>query len=95
MRRLIDALIRILVVVVIVLIAIAFPSFDSIMVFMGSCLGFSICIIFPLAFYLKIFEGQISTRERILDWFLIIVCTILAVVGTVFAFLPKDKLGLA
>lgn len=34
-----------------------------------------------------------STKEKILDWILIVVCVCLSVVGTVFAFLPKHLLG--
>jgi solute carrier family 32 (vesicular inhibitory amino acid transporter) len=61
---------------------------------MGSCLCFSICIVLPLTFYLKTFQSKISKRERILDWVLIIVSSILAVTGTVFAFIPREKLGI-
>jgi solute carrier family 32 (vesicular inhibitory amino acid transporter) len=84
----------VLILVVIVAMAILFPKFDVVIGFLGSCLCFTICIILPLAFYLKTFKDAINLRERLLDWFLIIVCTILAVVGTVFAFLPRQKLGL-
>jgi vesicular inhibitory amino acid transporter len=94
MRRLIDSTIRVLVLVVIVVIAIAFPSFDVIMSFLGSCMCFTICVILPVAFYLKTFQNVISKRERILDWVLIIVCSILAVTGTVFAFMPRETLGI-
>ena len=85
--------IRIFVLVLFVIIAILFPAFDSIMAFMGSTLCFTICIILPLFFYLKIFGKEVSTRERIFDYFLIVVCSILAIVGTVFAFLPKNLIG--
>lgn len=85
--------IRIFVVVLFVFIAILVPAFDSIMAFMGSSLCFTICVILPVLFYLKLFRGQISLRERVLDYFLITVCSILAVVGTVWAFLPKALIG--
>ncbi|KIX10570.1 uncharacterized protein Z518_01654 [Rhinocladiella mackenziei CBS 650.93] len=78
-------------------IAIGFPDFDSIMALMGSALCFTICIILPVSFYLKIFstEGkEIRMPERILDWCLVILCIGLAGLGTVFAILPKDKIGL-
>jgi solute carrier family 32 (vesicular inhibitory amino acid transporter) len=78
---------------VIVVIAIVFPDFDSIMALMGSALCFTICIILPVAFYLKIFGKEISLKERIFDWFLIVSCSIMAVLGTVWAVLPKDKIG--
>ena len=74
-------------------IAIAFPDFDSIMALMGSALCFTICIILPVAFYLKLFCKEISLQERILDWLLIISCSIMAVAGSVWAFLPKEWIG--
>ena len=86
-------LIRIFVVVIFVVIAIVFPAFDSIMAFMGSTLCFTICVILPLMFYLKIFGKEVSMRERVLDHVLIAVCSVLAVVGTVWAFLPKRMIG--
>ncbi|RFU35877.1 hypothetical protein B7463_g528, partial [Scytalidium lignicola] len=85
--------IRILVIVLFVIISILFPAFDSIMAFMGSTLCFTICIILPLMFYLKIFGKEISLRERIFDYFLITVCSILAITGTIWAFLPKSMIG--
>ncbi|KAK9356409.1 transmembrane amino acid transporter protein-domain-containing protein, partial [Lipomyces doorenjongii] len=47
--------IRILTNILVVVIAILFPAFDRIMALVGSALGFTICIVLPLAFYLKIF----------------------------------------
>ena len=93
-RRTLQATTRILILVVIVIIAIIFPDFDSIMALMGSALCFTICVILPVAFYLKTFQNQISLEERILDWGLVIVCSILAIVGTIFAAMPKSKLGI-
>ena len=85
--------IRIFVILFILLISVLLPSFDSVMALMGSALCFTICIILPVAFYLKIFGKDISLRERVFDWFLIVSCTIMAIVGTVWAFLPKDMIG--
>jgi solute carrier family 32 (vesicular inhibitory amino acid transporter) len=92
-RGLLKIVIRISVVVLFVLIAIVFPAFDSIMAFMGSSLCFTICVILPVLFYLRIFGPQVSLKERLLDYFLIAVCSILAVLGTVWAFLPKSWVG--
>lgn len=47
----------------------------------------------PLAFYLRLFGTQISSGERLLDYSLITVSTILSVVGTIWAFLPKSLIG--
>lgn len=78
-------------------VAIGFPDFDSIMAFMGSALCISICVVLPVSFYLKIFWGsdEIKLAEKILCFFLIGVCSVLAVVGTVFAILPKKTLGVS
>ena len=81
------------VVIIFVIISIIFPAFDSIMAFMGSTLCFTICVILPLLFYLKIFGKEVSWKEKCLDWFLIVVSSILASVGTVWAFLPKSWVG--
>ena len=86
-------MIRVFVVVIFVFISIVFPAFDSIMAFMGSTLCFTICVILPLMFYLKIFGKEVSMQERMLDYVLIVVCSVLAVVGTVWAFLPKRMIG--
>jgi vesicular inhibitory amino acid transporter len=92
-RGILKIAIRIFVVIIFVIISIVFPAFDSIMAFMGSTLCFTICVILPLMFYLKIFGKQVSLRERLLDYFLIAVCSVLAIVGTVWAFLPKRMIG--
>ena len=59
---------------------------------MGSAFCFTICVILPLSFYLKLFGEEISMKERTFDWFLIITCTVMALIGTVWAFLPKDMI---
>ncbi|KAJ5927994.1 hypothetical protein N7466_006950 [Penicillium verhagenii] len=92
-QDLIRALVRVFTVALIVVLSVIFPAFDRIMAFLGSFLCFSICIIFPLAFYLKIFGKEISPRERILDWFLLITSTIMAAVGTVWVFLPHEMIS--
>ena len=92
-RGLLKCSIRVILIIVITLIAVLVPSFDVIMALMGSAMCFTICVILPLSFYLKIFGSEISRKERVFDWFLIIVCLILAIVGTVWVFLPKSLTG--
>jgi vesicular inhibitory amino acid transporter len=70
-------------------LAILCPSFDRVMALMGSAFCFSICVILPLLFYLKLFGKDVSVKERIFDWFLIVICTVMAIIGTVWAFLPR------
>ena len=85
--------VRVITCIVVVLVAIFVPSFATIMGFAGSALTFSICIVLPLSFYLRIFGKEISVAERILDWVLIGISSVLAIVGTVWVFLPKDLIG--
>lgn len=94
LTTLLPTLIRIITTILLVLISILFPAFDSIMAFMGSSLCFTICIILPILFYLKIFGQEVSRKERVLDYVLIGVCSVLAVVGTVWAFLPRAWIGI-
>ncbi|KAI9742033.1 MAG: hypothetical protein M1834_000422 [Cirrosporium novae-zelandiae] len=92
-RGFLKAGIRVFTISIIVVIAIVFPAFDRIMALMGSALCFTICIILPLSFHLKIFGKEIPLKERVLNWSLIIICSTMAAVGTVWAFLPRDKIG--
>lgn len=85
--------IRVVTCIIIVLIAIFIPSFATIMALLGSALTFSICIILPLSFNLRIFGKEVSVGERILDFTLIAISAVMAVVGTVWVFLPKDLVG--
>lgn len=92
MLHLIRSALRVAVVVAIVGLSIICPNFDSVMGFAGSALCFTICIILPLLFYVKLFEGSISPTERIIDWTLIVVATVMAVTGTIWAVVPRSAL---
>ncbi|USP75836.1 Vacuolar amino acid transporter 1 [Curvularia clavata] len=83
---------RMITIVIFVFIAIVFPSFDRIMTLLGSVACFSICIILPLMFHLKLFGKEISSGEKMMNWVLIIVSAIMAIVSTVFACIPKELL---
>jgi len=76
-----------------VIIAILVPSFDRIVAFLGSALCFSICVILPMMFYLKIYGDEVPKKERRINQILIVVSTIVATIGTVAAFVPKENLG--
>ncbi|RPB00120.1 hypothetical protein L873DRAFT_1681359 [Choiromyces venosus 120613-1] len=92
-RGLLKALIRIGVNTAFVIVAILVPSFDRIMAFLGSALCFSICVVLPMMFYLKIYGDEVPPKERRMNEILIVVCTIVATVGTIAAFIPKESLG--
>ncbi|TDZ28783.1 Vacuolar amino acid transporter 1 [Colletotrichum spinosum] len=92
-RGIMKVVIRIVTIFLFLVISIVFPAFDSIMAFMGSALCFTICVLLPLAFYVKLFSKEISARERLLCYILMTISTILSVVGTIWAFLPKSLIG--
>ncbi|KAF1851008.1 vacuolar amino acid transporter-like protein 1 [Cucurbitaria berberidis CBS 394.84] len=92
-RGLFKILLRVVTIIIFVVIAIVCPSFDRIMTLLGSVACFSICIILPLAFHLKLFGKEISKGEKTMNWTLIVVSTIMAIVSTVFACVPKELIG--
>jgi solute carrier family 32 (vesicular inhibitory amino acid transporter) len=92
-RGILKTAIRVGCVIVFVLIAIVFPSFDRIMTLLGAVCCFTICIIMPLAFHLKLFGKEIGKVEYSMNWILIVISAIMAITSTVFACLPKDLLG--
>lgn len=90
--RISKVLIRIVVVLSFVVFAIVFPDFDRIIAVMGSTLCTIICILGPVSFYLKIFGDQVSRSERILGYFLLVVFSLLALIGTAWCFLPPESI---
>jgi len=93
-RGILKVTVRILCVVTFVILAILVPDFDRIMSLMGAVACFTICIMLPAAFHLKLFGDSLTKTEKIRDWTLVIVSGSLAVVSTAFNFVPKEKLGL-
>ena len=86
--------VRILTTIVFVILAILVPDFDRIMSLLGSVACFTICIILPCGFHLKLFGKELSFWHKTMDWSMIIISSVLALVSTAFNFVPKDKLGL-
>ena len=87
-RGILKCIVRAFNIVVITLLAILVPSFDTIMGLLGSAMAFSICIILPLAFHLKLYSDSIGIKEKALNWFLIVISSIMAIIGTAWVFLP-------
>ena len=87
-RGILKCIVRAFNIVVITLLAILVPSFDTIMGLLGSAMAFSICIILPLAFHLKLYSDSIGIKEKALNWFLIAISSIMAIIGTAWVFLP-------
>lgn len=92
-RGLLKLFIRIFTIVLFIVIAIVFPSFDRIMTLLGSVCCFSICIILPLAFHLKLFGKELGRVEYWGNWVIMVISAVMAVVSTVFACFPKEMLG--
>ena len=93
-RGILKITVRIACTVVFVVLAILVPDFDRIMSLIGSIACFTICIILPCAFHLKLFGKELSSGQKMLDWGLIVFSSILALVSTAFNFVPKELLGL-
>lgn len=92
-RGILKVTIRIVVPILLVILAILVPSFDRVMSLLGSMACFSICIILPCSFHLKLFGKEMPLRQKFLDWTLVVICSILAIIGTVCAFIPQNLLG--
>ncbi|KAI1331161.1 transmembrane amino acid transporter [Xylariaceae sp. FL0255] len=92
-RGLLKTLVRIVVLLVFLAISILFPAFDAIMAFMGSALCFTICVTLPLAFYLKLFGHEIALGERVICWTVMSTSITISIIGTVWAFLPRQLIG--
>lgn len=84
---------RIMVALLAVILAVAVPSFELISALLGGTFGFLICVIFPIGFHLKMFQGQIPQREVFLSWVYIAIASILGIVGTIWEFLPEGWIG--
>ena len=84
---------RLLIALIAIVFAILIPSFELIAALLGGMFGFLICVIMPVGFHLKMFQGEISRRQVVIDWVYIIISAILAIVGTAWEFLPRDWIG--
>ncbi|CAO3640874.1 unnamed protein product [Cunninghamella blakesleeana] len=73
---------------IIVFIAIVFPAFDRVMSLLGALFSYSISVIFPLACHLKLFGHSLPTHKYILDWAILSISCIIAILGTIWSFLP-------
>ncbi|KAI7223681.1 vacuolar amino acid transporter-like protein 1 [Hortaea werneckii] len=87
-RGILKVVLRIGITILFVILAILVPQFDTIMSLLGAVACFTICIILPCAFHLKLFGHEIPRAQKALDWGLIVVSTALAVVSTAFNFVP-------
>lgn len=73
---------RLFVTFVFFLTSLVFTNFGRIMSFLGSAICFGICIIYPLAFYLKLYYHELDNVIIYSIYFGIAVATVAAVLGT-------------
>ncbi|KAF0558223.1 Solute carrier family 32 [Gigaspora margarita] len=78
---------RTFVLTVVVFIAIKYPQFDRAIELIGSFLFYTIAVIFPSMFYLKLYSNNLRWWEWLVNLLIILVCTALAILGTIWAFL--------
>ncbi|KAI9301625.1 transmembrane amino acid transporter protein-domain-containing protein [Cunninghamella echinulata] len=73
----------------VIYVASVFPGFDRIVAFLGALFSFGISVIFPLACYQKLYHSTMSTKDSIINWILLLISIILALVGTLWSCLPN------
>jgi hypothetical protein len=88
-RTLLKGISRIIMSTIVLLIALQVPEFDRVMGVLGSFFSFFISAIFPCFINLKLFGERMKTREKVLNIFIIIICSIMSTLGTIWAFLPS------
>ena len=81
---------RISVSIIVLFIAIRFPEFDKIMGLLGSFFSYIISAIFPCMCHLKLFGGILKWKEYLLNVTIILICSVLSALGTIWAFMPID-----
>lgn len=89
-QRVAKGFVRFGIISCLVILAIAFPDFDRIIAFLGASLCISICVLGPIAFYLSIYGDNVPAWERKMDYVLFVIYVILAVLGTIWCFIPKE-----
>jgi len=73
----------------VVFVSIVFPEFHQVLCLLGSLFSMIICVIFPCMCYSVLYKGRLSQTERIINKTIIIVSSIIALIGTVWAFIPN------
>ena len=72
-----------LLLLVILVLALSIPYFEYVLSLTGSLVSVGICIIFPCAFYTKVFWSKISKPLLVLNVILILVGCLLGFFGTI------------
>ncbi|OUM61926.1 hypothetical protein PIROE2DRAFT_44820 [Piromyces sp. E2] len=73
----------------VVFVAIVFPEFHQVLCLLGSLFSMIICVIFPCMCYSVLYKGRLSPIETVINKIIIVVSSIIAIIGTVWAFIPN------
>jgi len=73
----------------VVFVAIVFPEFHQVLCVLGSLFSMIICVIFPCMCYSVLYKGKLSPKDVIINNIIIGVSTCIAIIGTVWAFIPN------
>ena len=76
----------------ILVVSITVPGFHNVMALLGAFFSIVVSIIFPEACYLVLFGQELSLLEKIGEVSVIILASLLALFGTIWAFLPTADL---
>jgi amino acid permease len=80
---------RTIISFLVVFVAIVFPEFHQVLCLLGSLFSMIICVIFPCMCYSVLYKGRLSPGETLINNTIIIVSSIIAIIGTVWAFIPN------
>ncbi|MCL7035658.1 hypothetical protein MKW94_011108 [Papaver nudicaule] len=72
-----------MLLIFVLILALAIPHFEQVLGLTGSLVSISVAIIFPCAFYTKMFWSKISNPALVLNATLIVIASILGVLGTI------------
>jgi len=73
----------------VVFMAIVFPEFHQVLCLLGSLFSMIICVIFPCLCYNVLYKGRLSFSESLINKTIIAVSSVIAIIGTVWAFIPN------
>jgi len=73
----------------VVFVAIVFPEFHQVLCVLGSLFSMIICVIFPCMCYSVLYKGKLSSKETIINNIIIGISSCIAIIGTVWAFIPN------
>ncbi|XP_060181882.1 amino acid transporter AVT1H [Lycium barbarum] len=82
-KMMIRGIVGSILLLIILILALCVPYFEHVLSLTGSLVSVGVCVIFPCAFYTKIFWKEISRRGLVLNVVLVIIGLFLGVSGTI------------